>query len=293
VRVGALQTQVTPKQYARNRAHVEELLRAAAKESPQIVVMPELFLHGHSYEADRNAEKEPIEGETLAWMRRLSKELGMMLVGGINEAIPGDDRCYSTLLFVDGDALVGIYRKRHPASAELLFLKPGAEAAVFDTRIGRVGLLTCFDSSFPECLMEAFSRRVDLLLIANAWLEMDRLPFLAGQQFEHHRVLPRALAMQLRAPVVVANLVGPLRAVVPGLPAFGGGVFAFDTEFCGGSMICDHLGVVLEERPKTEGAGHVVADVSLAFARGARQVTLEDAGLAEMRRFIFEKANER
>lgn len=287
IRVAALQTRVHPHRYDENRRHVEELLRGVARERPDIVVMPELFLQGHSYEANRNRDKEPIEGQTLAWMKGLSTELGMMLVGGINEAIPGDERCYSTLLFVDREQLVGIYRKRHPASAELLFLKPGSEPAVFDTRLGRIALITCFDTSFPECVLDAFARRADLLLVANAWLEMEKLPFLAGQQFDHHRVLPRALAMQLRAPVAMANLVGSLRAIVPGLPAFGGGVFPFDTEFTGGSMICDHMGVVLEERPKEAGPGAVVADVSLTFSRGTRQVTLENCGLDEMQRFVF------
>ncbi|HEX2573863.1 MAG TPA: carbon-nitrogen hydrolase family protein [Polyangia bacterium] len=289
VRVAALQCRAIPREYDKNREHVEGLLRALAQEEPQVVVMPELFLHGHSYEPDRNHQKEPIEGPTLGWMKRLSRELKMMLVGGIAEEIPGDERCYSTLLFVDGDELVGIYRKRHPASAELLFLKPGSEPAVFDTRLGRIALITCFDTSFPECVVPIFEKRADLLLVANAWLEMEKLPFLAGQHFEHHRVLPRALSMQLRAPVAMANLVGPLQMIVPGLPAFGGGVFPFDTEFAGGSLICDHMGVVLDERPKEKGPGHVLADVSLLFARGTREVTLDDAGLEEMRAFVFKR----
>jgi predicted amidohydrolase len=293
IRVAALQARTEPRQYERNRARVEALLDAVAPERPDVIVMSEMFLQGHWYDADRLEPQymEPLDGPTLAWMKAQSQRLGALLVGGISERLEGETRCGSTLLLVDGDTLLATYRKRHPASAELLFMKPGTQPAIVETRLGRVGLLTCFDMSFPECLQPAFERRVDVLLVSNAWLEMERMPFLMGQHFEHHRVLPRALAMQLRAPVVAANLVGPLRMLVPGLPGFGGGAFEFDSEFAGNSLICDAMGVVLEELPKEHGEGFIVADVDLAVARGTRSVTLDDAGLDDLRRHVFRKSS--
>lgn len=289
VRVAALQCKAEPKCYQRNRERVDTLLAALTPHRPDIIVMPEMFLHGHWYEADRLHAPyvEPLEGPTLAWMRDHSKRMGALLLGGISEQIADNDRFFSTLLLVDGDELVACYRKRHPASAELLFMLPGSEPAVVETRFGRLALLTCFDMSFPDCILAAAEQRADLLLVANAWLEMERMPFLSGQRFEHHCVLPRAIAMQLRAPAVVANLVGPIRMLVPGLPAFGGGAFEFDTEFAGGSLICDHMGVVVAERPREQGEGFLVAEVNLDSARAVREITLDGAGLDSMRRRIF------
>jgi len=287
--VAAVQARVEPRAYHRNRERLESVLDSLAPERPDVIVMSEMFLQGHWYDADRLRPEyaEPIEGPTLTWMRAQSRRLGAMLVGGISERLDGDDRCGSTLLLVDGDTLLATYRKRHPAAAELLFMQPGTTPTVVDTRLGRLGLLTCYDMSFPECVLDTFTRRADLVLLCNAWLEMERMPFLIGQQFEHHRVLPRAIAMQLRAPVVAANLVGPLRMVVPGIPAFGGRVYEFDSEFAGGSIICDHMGVVLEERPKDQGEGFIVAELDLALSRGVRSVTLDDAGLDVVRRHVF------
>jgi predicted amidohydrolase len=287
--VAALQSRAEPKAYAENRERAEALLRAVAAKRPDVVVMPELFLHGHGYQADRNKDQEPLHGPTLAWMQKLSRELGALLVGGINETIEGDERCHGTLLLVDGDELLGVYRKRHPAGAEALFMKPGSEPAVIDTRLGRIALITCFDMSFPECATAAFERRADLLLVSNAWIDMGKFSFLAGRRFEHHTVLPRALAMQLRAPAVVSNLVGPTATLVPGLASLGGGAYPFDTEFTGDSMICDHMGEVLEMRKREQGEGFVVADVNLTLARSTREVTVGTAGIEGLRKAVFKR----
>lgn len=288
LRLATLQTKAEPLRYDENRRAVEELLSEVSRHRPDIVVMPELFLSGHGVQRDRNSLKENVEdGPTRAWMSEWSKRLGALLVGGILEAIPGDEHCFSTLLLVDGDSLIGKYRKRHPASVELLFLRPGSDPGTFETRLGRIALLTCFDMSFPDSTLSAFESQPDLLLVSNAWLMLEHFPFLAGQSFDHHRVLPRALAMQLRVPVAVANLVGRTEAVVPGLPAFGGGVFRFQTEFAGGSLVCDHMGVVLAERPRQAGTGIVVADVSPALAESVRDVTVNGAGLGSMSRHVF------
>lgn len=291
VRIAVLQTLALPRRYHENRARAEVLVREVATRGAQIAVMPEMFLHGHFYEPDRHEHSEALEGPTLAWMKDLSRELGLMLMGGICESIDGDERCYSTSMLVDEGSLVGIYRKRRPASAELLFLRAGTGPSVFETRFGRVGMMICFDMSFPSSGVEAMEGAADLLLVSNAWLDMAKFPFLADQSFEHQRVLPRALAMQLRAPVAVSNLVGPLGMLVPGLPAFGGGVFPFDTEFTGCSMIIDHMGVVLAERPREQGEGSVTADVNTFMAKATREVALNDIGLESMRHHVFGSSN--
>ena len=290
LRVAALQVRTEPRQYARNRERVEGLLDQVAAERPDVIVMPEMFLQGHWYDADRLEPQymEPVDGPTQEWMRAQSRRLGAMVVGGISERLEEEARCASTLLLVDGDTLLATYRKRHPASAELLFMKPGNQSVVVETRLGRLGLLTCFDMSYPDCLAEAFSQRVDLMLISNAWLEMERMPFLRGQRFEHHSVLPRGIAMQLRAPVVASNLVGPLRMLVP-TPGYGPGAFVFDSEFAGGSLICDHMGVVLKDLPKERGEGFILTEVDLDMARGVRSVTLDDVGLEAMRKHVFQR----
>ncbi len=287
VRVAVVQSTVAPGAYEQNRARVEQLLEKLKPSRPQIVVLPELFLHGHGYRADRNSAKEAVFGPTLSWLQAMSNRLGAILVGGINEEIPGDTRCFSTLLCVDGDKLLGTYRKRHPASAESLFLKNGVEDGILETRFGRIGLLICFDMSFPDAVLGPAAARVDLMLVSNAWVVIEKMPFLLGETFEHHRVLPRALAMQLRAPVAVANLVGPTAGLLPGIASFGGGVYPFETEFTGGSLICDHMGVVLAERTRDEGEGHASAQLDLDLARGVREVAVDHGGLDELEEYIF------
>jgi predicted amidohydrolase len=51
------------------------------------------------------------------------------------------------------DGFIGVYRKTHLFFEEKIFFAPGDTGfRVWDTRIGRIGIIVCFDWFFPEAM---------------------------------------------------------------------------------------------------------------------------------------------
>jgi len=60
----------------------------------------------------------------------------------------------SSILINDEGEIAGIYRKTHPFPTERLggggWTTPGKEAVVVDTKLGKIGMIICYDGDFPE-----------------------------------------------------------------------------------------------------------------------------------------------
>ena len=146
-----------PKEEAVER-HVE-LVRHAAAQGARITCLQEIF-HGPYFPAEQDprwyATAEPESGPTVSRMRGLARELGMVLVVPFfEEAQPGVYYNAAVVIEADG-SVVGKYRKTHiphvgPCFWEKFYFKPGNLGyPVFETSVGRVGLLICYDRHFPE-----------------------------------------------------------------------------------------------------------------------------------------------
>lgn len=136
------------------------LLESAAKRGAQLVCLQELF-YGPYFcaEQDRKwyalAERVP-DGPTIRLMREQARRLGVVLVAPVyEEEQPGV--YYNAAAVIDADgAYLGKYRKNHlphcePGFWEKFYFRPGNLGyPVFETRVGRVGVYTCYDRHFPE-----------------------------------------------------------------------------------------------------------------------------------------------
>jgi len=125
------------------------LVQEAAADKPDVVCLPEgitLVGTGGPYV---NAA-EPVPGPTTARLGRLARELGSYIVAGIYER--AGPIVYDTAVLIGRDgALVGRYRKTHlPTEEWERGLTPGDSYPVFDTDIGKIALLICWDARFPE-----------------------------------------------------------------------------------------------------------------------------------------------
>jgi len=60
----------------------------------------------------------------------------------------------SSVLINDEGEIAGIYRKTHPFPAERIsgggWTTPGKEAVVVETKLGKIGMIICYDGDFPE-----------------------------------------------------------------------------------------------------------------------------------------------
>jgi predicted amidohydrolase len=138
---------------AANFAVFEKLARQAAASGADLVVTCEGFLDGYAGNPKRNTRErmpamaEPIDGPWLKKVAALAGELKVHVIFGFSELRGG--KVYNTAaLFSPDGLLLGSYSKTHLAGKELY--ERGTELPVFDTGLGRMGILICFDRRPPE-----------------------------------------------------------------------------------------------------------------------------------------------
>ena len=132
-----------------NNKKIEDFV---SKTEADLLVLPELCNTGYMFkgknELGQLAEEIPDGKTTQEWMR-IAKENKVHLVGGLAEKDGSD--FYDSSVLVGPKGFVGTYRKIHLFLNEKKIFKPGNLGFnVFDTDIGKVGLMICFDYMFPE-----------------------------------------------------------------------------------------------------------------------------------------------
>src|ERR1041385_8482202 len=156
--IGVIQDHATADRAA-NVARAERLVRDAAAPGAQIIFLKELFnapSFGKSQQSDRFDLAEPIPGPTTDAMRRLARELAVVLIVPLFERqAAGVYRNSAAVIDADG-SLLGVYRKMHipddPLFNEKYYFAPGDTPGfrVWPTRYATIGVLICWDQWYPE-----------------------------------------------------------------------------------------------------------------------------------------------
>lgn len=130
-----------------------------------LIVLPEFFATGYQFVSlDEVADlSEPIpEGQTTQEIIELSRRKRVYIVAGLPEKSSG--RYYNSAIFAGPDGLIGVYRKTHLFFEEKLFFVPGDTGfKVWETKIGKIGIMICFDWFFPESMRTLSLRGADLI----------------------------------------------------------------------------------------------------------------------------------
>lgn len=275
VTLSAVQMVSEPGKVQENCKRAEGFVREAAAKGAQVVVIPELFNTGYFFHKSLFPLAEEIGGYTTEWMQDLARELKVYITGAIYEKDKG--KYYDTTILCGPGGYVGSYRKINPGFTELVFWERGKDLPVFETDLGRMGTIICFDMTFAGLAAQYFDR-IDMLLVSSAWPDLLGAPHFKAQSIN----LPMALAAQLRCPVVYANLTGPAHIVSATL---SGRVMEQDTHFAGTSAIVDCNGMRAADIPE-EKEGVLTAKADLEKARLIRKAALEPPGLDNMRRHL-------
>ncbi|GAB6902418.1 nitrilase-related carbon-nitrogen hydrolase [Kineosporia succinea] len=136
----------------------EQAARDAAAQGAQVVGFQELFYgpyFGITQDKKYYEYAEPDDGPVVQRFTALARELGVVMILPIyEEEQPGV--YYNTALVVEKDGTVlGKYRKHHIPQVEKFwekfYFRPGNLGyPVFETSVGRIGVLICYDRHFPE-----------------------------------------------------------------------------------------------------------------------------------------------
>jgi N-carbamoylputrescine amidase len=197
-----------------NWKKLTQLLEQAADDGIELIVLPELHngryfcQHEDSEEFDR---AESIPGPTTEFLSALAKKLELVIVGSLFERrAPG--LYHNTAVVLDSDGtLAGYYRKMHipddPGYYEKFYFSPGDSGYMpVKTRLGKIGVLICWDQWFPEAarLMSLAGAEILVYPTAIGWDSTDKE---AEKQRQHSSwvIIQRSHAISNGIPLLAAN----------------------------------------------------------------------------------------
>jgi omega-amidase len=125
----------------------------------EIVVLPEMFSTGFSMNPQLLAE--PIDGETVQWMKRIATERKIILTGSIiiSHATGSKTSYYNRLIWMLPNGQFGCYDKRHlfAYSDEDEHYTAGDKQLVASVKGWKIKLLVCYDLRFPVWARQNFN----------------------------------------------------------------------------------------------------------------------------------------
>jgi predicted amidohydrolase len=165
----------------RNLSRFVELIEEAAGQGADVLVLPEAGLQGYadfalalgSKECAEQKqyyfrEAETIPGPATDRIAALARRHGMLVQLGMAERALNGNAIYNSTALIGPEGVIGIYRKVHN-QFEFPYFSPGEEMPLFETRVGRLGSIICYDLCFPELLRTYAVKGADAVLMSTAW----------------------------------------------------------------------------------------------------------------------------
>ena len=252
VTVAAIQMQMTAG-VSENIKKAEQLVRKAAEQGAQIILLPELFERPYFcqqrqydfYDYATSVEENP----AVRHFRPIAKELAVAMPISFYEK--DGTRLFNSIAMLDADGeVLGVYRKTHIPDdhyyQEKFYFTPGNTGfKVWDTRYGKVGVGICWDQWFPEAARAMALQGAEILLYPTA---IGSEPILETDSMPHWRRCMQGHAGSNLVPVIAANRIG-MESVEP--CAENGGQSS-SLSFYGSSFITDNTGAIIAEASRTD-----------------------------------------
>jgi len=231
----------------RNVAKAKEMVRRAAGQGANIVLLPELFETPYFCQdesASHLALARPFEGNPLIGeFAALAKELGVALPLSFFER--ANNVYFNSLAMIDESGRVlGRYRKSHipdgPGYQEKFYFRPGDTGfKVWPTGNASVGTAICWDQWFPEAARVMALKGAEILFYPTA-IGTEPPPAPPVDSRDHWRRVMQGHAAANYVPVVAANRVGVEKGQ------------ASEIRFYGSSFIAGPTGEILVELDRGE-----------------------------------------
>lgn len=169
-------------------------------EKTHVVVLPEMFSTGFSMRPEALAET--MQGETVAWMKRLAGEKRMILTGSL--IIEEEGHFYNRLIWMLPNGQYGYYNKRHlfAYANEDQHYSGGNQRFIASVNGWKINLLVCYDLRFPVWARQQYTEEgfeYDVLICVANWPERRNTAW---------KTLLQARAIENQCYVVGVNRVG-------------------------------------------------------------------------------------
>lgn len=247
-RIAAVQMESKSLDREHNLARILAKMNEVVQHRASLAVFPECVLSGYMLTAEEaDAVAEPIPGPATRRLSEACEQTGLMVVVGMLEK-DAQGQCFNSAVLVGGRGVYGVYRKAHlPYLGVDRYLAAGDSlAGPFETPLGRLGLLICYDLRFPEATRVLALAGTQVVALSTAW---PRAATLYPDWVAQTRAAENGLYL------VAANRSGEERG----------------TAFLGRSIICGPDGEVLAEAPADEEAT-IVADIEPDRSTNKRRV---------------------
>lgn len=175
-KLAVCQTSVTSDK-ERNIYNAENMIRRAASNGADLVVLPEIF--NSPYDTKCFADyAETYPGPTSIRMMDIARDLGIYLLAGSIPELDGD-KIYNTAYFYDREGkMIARHRKMHLFDIDVEggqyfkesdVLTPGYDFTIVDTDLGRIGIGICYDVRFPEYFRVLSTMGAEMVLLPAAF----------------------------------------------------------------------------------------------------------------------------
>jgi predicted amidohydrolase len=231
----------------RNLQHVLDMLDRAAAERAEVVCLPEECVP---------TDGGPAAQAALDAIAKVAAARSMMIATNLKEK--DGDKLYSTSYLIGSDGkVIGKYRKSHRLPDEPIAL--GDELPVFDTPLGKVGLMIGTDHYWPEVPLVLALQGAELILWSQApepvpqWYTMD--------------ITMRMRAFDNHVTLAVANYAGELPYLCSNWPEYTG-------EPVGHACVVDRSAVIVADTGLK--AGVAAAAIDLTRRKDAYHLTFKE-----------------
>ena len=209
-----------------NLAKYLDFIDEAADNGADLIVFPEQSLQGYLTNVvamdvsltDRNefdyqyenAEIVP-DGPSTLRITEKAQERGIHVVIGMTEKDTETDyKLYNSAVLVGPDGYIGTYRKVHQPMDELHSYYGGDSFPVFQTSLGRIGLLICYDKWFPETTRELVLGGAEILVMptATAFSDPDACDYSTDYAYYTFDLHDKVRALENQTFFIGSNQVG-------------------------------------------------------------------------------------
>ena len=163
----------------------KEFIRAAKKRKVDLIVFPEMSLQGYLWSNEPSwclpsetsryhwNSAETVPGKSTDILCKLAKQNQIYIAFGMGRRgffdNSGIEMLYNSAVIVGPDGIIGVQDKIHNPGGEKHIFRSGKGIEVFETPLGKIGMLICWDIAFPEVPRIMALKGADILILCTAW----------------------------------------------------------------------------------------------------------------------------
>jgi predicted amidohydrolase len=240
-------------------ARIAHLIDEARADGIGLLALPEACLGGYLLSMDSDPQDGPpaLDPDGPEIRRLVALAGDMVICAGYCEA-DGPVR-YNSVVCVTGDGVLGNHRKVHQPLSEDALFTAGSGFTAFNTPVGRLGMMICYDKAFPESARALALDGAQIVVCVSAWpaSRTNPDPDLAHDRWTRRfDLFDRARALENQVVWVSANQSGTFGAL----------------RFVGSAKIVDPGGEVLARTGVPGGVAVAEVDVCLALENARRSM---------------------